>query len=57
MDSAQSPEPAQPTIRVHVDTTAALQDIERCRAALLFAWHDDLVALDDELDILFRGQL
>lgn len=59
MDSAQGPE--QPAKRmVNVDVTgvaAAIEGLERFRANLLFTWHEDLVELDDELDILFRGQI
>ncbi|MCX4976492.1 MULTISPECIES: hypothetical protein [unclassified Streptomyces] len=59
MDSAQGPEhPPHWRVRVHVSgVAAAIADLERFRANVLFTWHEDLVELDDELDILFRGQI
>ncbi|WP_411147432.1 hypothetical protein [Streptomyces sp. A30] len=42
---------------MNVDVSAAIEGIEKFRATIFFAWHEDLVQLDDELDILFRGQL
>ena len=59
MDSAQGPEqPAKRMINMEVTgVAAAIEGLERFRASVLFTWHEDLVDLDDELDILFRGQL
>ncbi|MFJ4988816.1 hypothetical protein ACIP9H_34070 [Streptomyces sp. NPDC088732] len=49
--------PAKPTIRVTTDVAAALEALEKIRVGLVFSMHVDLLALDDELDILYRGQL
>ncbi|MEU6462220.1 hypothetical protein [Streptomyces sp. NPDC046976] len=58
MDSKPGPERPQRTVQVTVTGVAeALEDIGRLRASVLFAWHNDLVVLDDELDILYRGQI
>ncbi|MER6109307.1 hypothetical protein [Streptomyces hirsutus] len=59
MDSAQGPEqPPKRTVNVEVAGVAAvIEGIERFRANVLFAWHQDLADLDDELDALYRGQL
>ncbi|MFE7072610.1 hypothetical protein ACFU96_21265 [Streptomyces sp. NPDC057620] len=59
MNNAQGPEhSSERMVTVEVtDVAAAIADLERFRANLLFSWHQDLVELGDELDILYRGQL
>ncbi|MFD9190349.1 hypothetical protein ACFWCA_19225 [Streptomyces phaeochromogenes] len=54
MNSAQGPErPPKRMVTVEVTgVAAAIEDLERHRASVLFAWHEDLVELGDELDIL-----
>ncbi|WP_179894555.1 hypothetical protein [Streptomyces sp. f150] len=47
----------KPVVRVTVDTSSFLKGVQKFRSNVLFAYHDDLVKLDDELDILYRGQL
>ncbi len=53
----QPPEPSEKTVTVSVDTAGCIDGLWKARAALLFGWNPDLVDLDDDLDILYRGQL
>ncbi|MEV5451548.1 hypothetical protein [Streptomyces sp. NPDC052535] len=48
-------EPVQ--INVTVDTSGFIDALWKARANLLFGWNPELVELDDELDIMYRGQL
>ncbi|WP_345670841.1 hypothetical protein [Streptomyces similanensis] len=58
MDLVPGPEhQPKPAVRVDVDVSGYLEALEKVRAAVLFGWHEDLAALDDELGTLFRGQL
>ncbi|MFE9850377.1 hypothetical protein ACFYPN_16410 [Streptomyces sp. NPDC005576] len=52
------PEEQRPrTVNVATDTASFKEGVEKFRSAMLFEYHDDLMELDDELDILYRGQL
>jgi hypothetical protein len=53
----QQPEPGQKTFTFSVDTSGFVDSLWKVRAALLFGWNPQLVELDDELDIMYRGQL
>ncbi|MFE3484848.1 hypothetical protein [Streptomyces griseus] len=53
----QPEERPKPVVRVTVDTSSFLKSVEKFRSNVLFAYHPDLTVLDDELDILYRGQL
>ncbi|MYX67331.1 hypothetical protein K388_05614 [Streptomyces sp. KhCrAH-43] len=53
----QPKEQPKPLVRVATNTSSFIEGIQKFRSAVLFAYHDDLVELDDELDILYRGQM
>jgi len=50
-------EPGEKSVTISVDTSGFIEGLWKVRAAVLFGWNPELVALDDELDILYRGQL
>lgn len=50
-------EPKLKTVTVTVDTSGLVDALWKVRAAVLFSWNPELVKLDDELDIMYRGQL
>ena len=56
-DMEQQPEPNPKPITFSVDTSSFADGLWKVRAAMLFTWNPDLVDLDDELDIMYRGQL
>ncbi|MFH9765228.1 hypothetical protein ACH4N4_30155 [Streptomyces microflavus] len=53
----QPEERPKPLVRVTVDTSEYVDFLKRFRNAVTFTYHPDLTELDDELDILYRGQL
>jgi hypothetical protein len=53
----QPEERRRKTVAVTADTASFKEGVEKFRSAVLFTYHDDLVELDNELDILYRGQL
>lgn len=50
-------EPGEKTFTFSVDTSSLVDGLWKVRAAILFGWNPELVQLDDELDIMYRGQL
>lgn len=57
----EQPEGASPRrsveVSIQVDTSGIVNAARKFQAALLFDWHPDLELLDDELDVLYRGQM
>ncbi|MFS4103731.1 hypothetical protein [Streptomyces sp. PD-S100-1] len=49
--------PKPKTITVSANTSGFIDDLWKVRAAIQFGWNPELVKLDDELDILYRGHL
>lgn len=45
------------SVSMSVDASSAVEGFWKARSAAFFALHEELVALDDELDIMYRGQL
>lgn len=53
----QQPDPSKKLFTFTVDTSGFIDGLWKARANLLFGWNPELVELDDELDIMYRGQL
>lgn len=55
MGQPEDPPPLR--VEISVDTSGLTEAAHKFKAALLFGYHPDLEALDDELDILYRDQM
>jgi len=50
-------EPKPRMVTVSVDTSGYVDALWKVRASVMFGWNPELVELDDELDIMYLGQL
>lgn len=54
----EQPEELPPLeVEITIDCGPFTEQLRRVQAAMVFGYHPDLADLDDELDILYRGQL
>lgn len=45
------------TFTFSVNASGLIDALWKLRASMLFSWHPELTELDDQLDILYRGQI